>query len=103
MYELTDQPFGVNLPLLFLKDDSMLEFCVQHGVNFVTTSAGDPSKYIDKLKNKKIAVIANNTSIVRSKNSSIHLIDTLIKRGIEIKKIFSPEHGFLGDKDDGEK
>jgi len=59
--------------------------------------------YIDKLKNKKIAVIANNTSIVRSKNSSIHLIDTLIKRGIEIKKIFSPEHGFLGDKDDGEK
>jgi uncharacterized protein YbbC (DUF1343 family) len=31
------------------------------------------------------------------------LIDTLIKRGIKIEKIFSPEHGFLGDKDDGEK
>jgi len=59
--------------------------------------------YIEKLENKKIAVIANNTSIVRSKNSSIHLIDTLIKRGIKINKIFSPEHGFLGDKDDGEK
>ena len=43
MSELTDQPFGVNLPLLFLRDESMVEFCVQHGVKFVTTSAGDPS------------------------------------------------------------
>ena len=50
MSELTDQPFGVNLPLLFLRDESMVEFCVQHGVKFVTTSAGDPSKYIDILK-----------------------------------------------------
>ena len=38
MSELTDQPFGVNLPLLFLRDESMVEFCVQHGVKFVTTS-----------------------------------------------------------------
>ena len=59
--------------------------------------------YIDKLLDKKIAVIANNTSVIRSNNSDIHLIDTLIKRGVKIEKIFSPEHGFLGDKDDGEK
>ena len=59
--------------------------------------------YIDKLLDKKVAVIANNTSIIRSNNSDIHLIDTLIKRGVKIEKIFSPEHGFLGDKDDGEK
>ena len=59
--------------------------------------------YIDKLLDKKVAVIANNTSVIRSNNSDIHLIDTLIKRGVTIEKIFSPEHGFLGDKDDGEK
>ncbi len=59
--------------------------------------------YIDKLLDKKVAVIANNTSVIRSNNSDIHLIDTLIKRGVKIEKIFSPEHGFLGDKDDGEK
>lgn len=59
--------------------------------------------YIDKLLDKKVAVIANNTSVIRSNDSDIHLIDTLIKRGIKIEKIFSPEHGFLGDKDDGEK
>jgi len=39
MSSLTDKPFGVNLPLLFLKDDSMVNFCVEHGVKFVTTSA----------------------------------------------------------------
>ena len=59
--------------------------------------------YIDKLLDKKVAVIANNTSVIRYNNLDIHLIDTLIKRGIKIEKIFSPEHGFLGDKDDGEK
>ena len=59
--------------------------------------------YINKLINKKVAVIANNTSIIRNGELSVHLIDTLLKRDIEIEKIFSPEHGFLGDKDDGEK
>ncbi len=59
--------------------------------------------YINKLINKKVAVIANNTSIVRNGELSVHLIDTLLNRDIEIEKIFSPEHGFLGDKDDGEK
>ena len=59
--------------------------------------------YVNKLINKKVAVIANNTSIVRNGELSVHLIDTLLNRDIEIEKIFSPEHGFLGDKDDGEK
>ena len=59
--------------------------------------------YIDKLINKKVAVIANNTSVIRTKNKNIHLIDTLLDKGINVLKIFSPEHGFLGDKDDGEK
>ena len=49
MADLTDKPFGVNLPLLFLSDSTMVDFIVEHGVNFVTTSAGDPGKYIDCL------------------------------------------------------
>ena len=59
--------------------------------------------YFNKLNNKKIAIIANNTSVINTSKGSTHLIDTLIARGISINKIFSPEHGFLGDKDDGEK
>jgi len=42
MAELTDKPFGVNLPLLFLRDDSMVDFCVSHGVKFVTTLQETP-------------------------------------------------------------
>ena len=56
MSSLTDKPFGVNLPLLFLKDDSMVKFCVKHGVKFVTTSAGDPTKYVNVLKDAGIVV-----------------------------------------------
>lgn len=59
--------------------------------------------YFNKLNNKKIAIIANNTSVINTSKGSTHIIDTLIARGISINKIFSPEHGFLGDKDDGEK
>ena len=56
MTSLTDKPFGINLPLLFLKDSSMVDFCVDNNVNFVTTSAGDPSKYIKVLKDADITV-----------------------------------------------
>ena len=46
MSKLTDKPFGVNLPLMFLRDESMIELVLEQGIKFVTTSAGDPSKYI---------------------------------------------------------
>ena len=59
--------------------------------------------YFNKLNDKKIAIIANNTSVIKTSKGRTHIIDTLIARGLSINKIFSPEHGFLGDKDDGEK
>ena len=59
--------------------------------------------YFNKLNDKKIAIIANNTSVIKTSKGNTHIIDTLIARGLSINKIFSPEHGFLGDKDDGEK
>ena len=59
--------------------------------------------YFNKLNDKKIAIIANNTSVIKTSNGNTHIIDTLIARGLSVNKIFSPEHGFLGDKDDGEK
>ena len=57
MAELTDKPFGVNLPLMFLKDESMIEIVLEQGIKFVTTSeAGDPGKYIHILKDAGIKV-----------------------------------------------
>jgi len=42
-------PFGVNLPIRFLKDDAMLHFVCEAGIRFVTTSAGSPAKFIAPL------------------------------------------------------
>src|SRR5258708_38646523 len=54
--------------------------------------------YVPLLKGKSIALFANQTSMV----GNTHLADTLIKKGIKIAKIFSPEHGFRGLGDAGE-
>ncbi len=59
-------------------------------------------QYIKLLKNKKIGLVTNHTSKFYNKKP-IHLVDSLIKRGINIVKIFAPEHGFRGDVDNGEK
>lgn len=49
-------PFGVNLPIRFLKDDAMLRFVCESGVKFVTTSAGSPAKFMAPLKDAGITV-----------------------------------------------
>ena len=54
--------------------------------------------YIPMLRGKNIAVFANQTSMVQQ----VHLVDTLIKSGIRVIRIFGPEHGFRGDADAGE-
>jgi uncharacterized protein YbbC (DUF1343 family) len=54
--------------------------------------------YLPMLKGKSVAVFANQTSIVKG----THLVDTLIKSGIKVVKIFGPEHGFRGTADAGE-
>ena len=63
----------------------------------VLTGAEQMDVYIPKLQGKRVAVFANATSVVGSAN----LVDTLVKKGIRIVKIFSPEHGFRGDADAG--
>jgi len=55
--------------------------------------------YVPLLKGKCVAVFANQTSMVQH----THLVDTLLKRGVKVVKIFGPEHGFRGNIDDGKK
>ncbi len=50
MRELTDKPFGVNIAQAFVRDPGIVDFVVDQGVKFVTTSAGDPNKYCGPLK-----------------------------------------------------
>lgn len=55
--------------------------------------------YLSLLKGKRVAVFANSTAVV----GHTHLVDTLLKLGIDIKVAFGPEHGFRGDAPDGAK
>ena len=55
--------------------------------------------YINELKGKRIGIVANHTSMIKN----THLVDSLISLNINVIKVFSPEHGFRGNADAGEK
>jgi enoyl-[acyl-carrier protein] reductase II len=56
MKDLTDRPFGVNIAQLFVRDPGIVDFVVEQGVRFVTTSAGDPRQYTATLKSAGLTV-----------------------------------------------
>lgn len=56
-------------------------------------------EYLPLIQNKNVALIVNQTSLVNEQ----HLVDKLISKGIKIKKVFAPEHGFRGEASAGEK
>ncbi len=55
--------------------------------------------FLDSLSGKRIAVVGNQTSVVKG----VHLVDTLIALNLNVVKVFAPEHGFRGDVDAGKK
>ena len=67
--------------------------------NCYKPAADRPELYLKLLKNKNIAVVANQTRLLGDKT---HLVDFLVKNNIKIKEIFAPEHGFRGNADAGE-
>ncbi len=56
MRDLTDRPFGVNIAQAFVRDPDIVDFVVEQGVRFVTTSAGDPNRYCKALKDAGLIV-----------------------------------------------
>ncbi|MBA4166603.1 MAG: DUF1343 domain-containing protein [Chitinophagaceae bacterium] len=93
--------------LLLLSVLSFFTGCAQ--TNHIVRSESNPSKivpaasrtelYLPLLEHKRVAVFANNTSML----GTVHLVDTLAKLHVNIRKIFAPEHGFRGNADAGEK
>ncbi|MBM3159516.1 MAG: DUF1343 domain-containing protein [Bacteroidetes bacterium] len=65
----------------------------------IESGAQQLDSYVPLLKEKRVGVFANQTSMVGKK----HLVDTLLSLGIDIRVIFGPEHGFRGTADAGEK
>lgn len=69
----------------------------------ISVGANNTEAYLKLLENKNIAVVANQTSVIfKSKKEYTHLVDSLLSHGIQIKKVFAPEHGFRGKADAGE-
>ncbi len=56
MNDLTDKPFGVNVAQAFVRDPDIVQFVIDQGVRFVTTSAGDPTRYTAQLKDAGLTV-----------------------------------------------
>jgi uncharacterized protein YbbC (DUF1343 family) len=52
------------------------------------------------LEGKKVALVVNRTSVLGA--NQVHLLDTLLSSGVDVVRIFAPEHGFRGDADAGE-
>ena len=68
----------------------------------LVVGANQTDKYLPLLKNKKIAIVANQTSVIIKANGHTHLVDSLLALQIQVTKVFAPEHGFRGRADAGE-
>jgi uncharacterized protein YbbC (DUF1343 family) len=63
----------------------------------IVVGAARMDQYLPLLKNKRVGILTNQTALV----DGIHLVDTLLKRHVNIVAIFGPEHGFRGTADAG--
>jgi len=71
MRELTTKPFGVNVALAFVRDPGIVNFIIDQGVKFVTTSAGDPQKIVAPLKAAGLTVF----HVVPSLKAALRAVD----------------------------
>ncbi|MBT6816123.1 MAG: DUF1343 domain-containing protein [Flavobacteriales bacterium] len=65
----------------------------------IKVAAERTKTYLPLLEDNKIAIVGNQTSMIKN----THLVDSLISLGLDIIKVFSPEHGFRGKSDAGAK
>jgi enoyl-[acyl-carrier protein] reductase II len=83
MRDLTDQPFGVNIAQLFVRDPAIVDFVVDQGVRFVTTSAGDPRTYTAQLKAAGLTVFHVVPTLAAALKAVAAGVDGLVVEGGE--------------------
>lgn len=76
-------PFGVNLPLMFLRDDTLVRYVADAGVRFVTTSAGSPARYLPMLKEHGLTVYHVVPSVRAARKAVEAGVDGLVVEGAE--------------------
>ena len=83
MRDLTDRPFGVNIAQNLVRDDSIVDFVVDNGVRFVTTSAGDPNRFTTRLKDAGLTVFHVVPSLRAALKAVAAGVDGLVVEGSE--------------------
>ncbi|HLO81689.1 MAG TPA: DUF1343 domain-containing protein, partial [Chitinophagaceae bacterium] len=87
----------LGLSVFINRNDLPSENAAGNGKGILKTGAEQTEKYLPRLKGKRVAMLANQTSII----GKTHLVDSLKKLGVNIVKVFGPEHGFRGNASAG--
>ena len=86
------------LVILFLTFSSLSLFPdAKDAYSQVQTGADQTESYLPMLKGKKVGIVANQTSRI----GNVHLVDSLLSLGVDVVRVYGPEHGFRGNNDDG--
>ncbi len=83
MRDLTTKPFGVNIAQAFVRDPDIVKFVVDQGVKFVTTSAGDPTRYTEALKGAGLTVFHVVPTLKAALKAVEAGVDGLVVEGAE--------------------
>jgi enoyl-[acyl-carrier protein] reductase II len=81
--ELTDRPVGANIALLFNRDPAVVDLLVANDIRFVTTSAGDPALFTDRLHDAGITVFHVVGTLAAARKAVDAGVDGLVVEGVE--------------------
>ncbi|MDA8650579.1 nitronate monooxygenase [Flavobacteriaceae bacterium] len=81
--EATDQPFGVNVPLLYPNIEEIMDIILEMNVKIVFTSAGNPRLYTGRLKEKGIMVVHVVSSVAFAQKAEQAGVDAIVAEGFE--------------------
>jgi enoyl-[acyl-carrier protein] reductase II len=83
VHDLTGGPVGANIALLFNRDPAVVDLLVANDIRFVTTSAGDPSLFTDRLRDAGITVFHVVGTLASAKKAVDAGVDGLVVEGVE--------------------
>src|SRR5690606_9017769 len=87
--------FFIKLNLLF----GQIEKSLGYYDTSIVVAAERTKEYLPLINNKRVAIVSNQTSLI----NKAHIVDSLLSLNVDVKKVFSPEHGFRGVASAGEK
>ncbi|MCB0221445.1 MAG: nitronate monooxygenase, partial [Chrysiogenetes bacterium] len=89
--ELTQKPFALNMPIFHPQTPRLVDIAIEEGVKIVTTAAGSPDKYTQRLKDAGITVIHVVSSVRTAMKAQDAGVDIIVAEGVESGGKVSPD------------